>query len=319
MSKEQLTLVEEIQSVLDDIPLDLRAEVLVNDLILRGVSVSDLFVKPVGLFRRTYDKDIYSIETTEFRDGQEAQVLRLNREGLYDSLPENLFHYPPSNKPNAFKDVSQMVSEVKLRAQEEENARNFFFAFETEFFRQRISNEWLERRLYDTITYSMDDEEMLSYLNLPSLLSKRQKGILFYLYPIIYRIRGDLKLMSAAYSVILHDKIEIHQELSTVSNEEFSKNDTISLGQYHLSTSFTLGQSSSELFECFRFYVNLEDTNRIVLYVPEGRNRKIMEELHRYFVPVHVEEDLTIQVPSHDWQMKKENPNESRLGFGMVL
>ncbi len=319
MSIENNKLIEEIQSVLDEVPLDLRAEVLVNDLIVRGISVNDLFVKPVGLFRRRFDKDIHSVEQVDLKDGQSAQILRLNREGLYDGLPENLFHYPPSNKPNAFKEVSRMVEEVKLRALEEENSRNFFFAFEAEFFHQRLTNEWQERRLFDTITFSMDDEEMLSYLNLPAQLSKRQKGILFYLYPIIYRIRADLKLMSAAYSVILRDDIEVEQDLCQAPNPEHSTLLHSGLGNFHLSTTFTLGRSSSELFECFRFFVKLEDTSRIILYVPEGRNRKILEDLHRYFVPLHVESDLVIQVPSHDWLMKKENPNESRLGFGMVL
>lgn len=319
MSIQNNKLIEEIQSVLDEVPLDLRAEVLVNDLIVRGISVNDLFVKPVGLFRRRFDKDIHSVEVTELKDEQVVQVLRLNREGLYDALPENLFHYPPNNKPNAFKEVSRMVEEVKIRAQEEENARNFFFAFETEFFRQRITNEWQERRLFDTITFSMDDEEMLSYLNLPAQLSKRQKGIMFYLYPIIYRIRADLKLMSAAYSVILRDEIEIKQGLGQAPKPEPDMVMYSGLGNVYLSTSFTLGRSSSELFECYRFYVKLEDTSRIILYVPEGRKRKILEDLHRYFVPLHVESDLFIQVPSHDWLMKKENPNESRLGFGMVL
>ena len=319
MSIQNNKLIEEIQSVLDEIPLDLRAEVLVNDLIVRGISVNDLFVKPVGLFRRRFDKDIHSVEQVDLKDGQSAQMLHLNREGLYDGLPENLFHYPPNNKPNAFKEVSRMVEEVKLRALEEENARNFFFAFETEFFRQRLTNEWQERRLFDTITFSMDDEEMLSYLNLPAQLSKRQKGIMFYLYPIIYRIRADLKLMSAAYSVILREDIEVVKELCQAPPPENSSSVNPGLGHINLSTTFTIGHSSAELFECYRFYVRPEDTSRIVLYVPEGRHRQIIEELHRYFVPLHVESDLVIQVPSHEWLMKKENPNESRLGFGMVL
>ncbi len=319
MTTQNINLVEEIQNVLDEVPLDLRAELLVNELIVRRFSVNDLFVKPVGLFRRRFDKDIHSVDVTQLNDEQFVQVLRLNREGLYDALPENLFHYPPSKKPNAFKEVSQMVEEVKLRALEEENARNFFFAFETEFFRQRITNEWQERRLFDTITFSMDDEEMLSYLNLPSQLSKRQKGIMFYLFPIIYGIRADLNLMSAAYSVILRDDIEVVKELCQASDPEQGIFNNSGLGNLQLSTSFTLGKSSSELFECYRFYVKLVDTSRIILYVPEGRNRRILEELHRYFVPLHVESDLVVQVPSHDWLMKKENPNESRLGFGMVL
>ena len=96
MTTQNINLVEEIQNVLDEVPLDLRAEVLVNELIVRRFSVNDLFVKPVGLFRRRFDKDIHSVDVTQLNDEQVVQVLRLNREGLYDALPENLFHYPPS-------------------------------------------------------------------------------------------------------------------------------------------------------------------------------------------------------------------------------
>jgi len=295
----QRKFIDDLQNIVRDLSLDLRTEVLVNDLVLRGFSITDFFVRPVGLFRRRFDRDISGIEYSELQDENPALILSLNREGLYDALPENVFHYPPNRKPKAFKEVSQMVAEVKQRVKEEETARNFFVAYENEFLRQRLANEWQERRLFDTITYSMDDEQMLGYLDLPSILSKRQKGILFYLYPIIHRIRADINMMNAAYTAILRDDVEISQVQDISPGQiDFNGNNS-TLGENRLASSFVIGQRSPEYFEVFQFKVILEDISKIVLYVEGGQNRNILLQLHRYFLPVHIESTIELNVPAH--------------------
>lgn len=308
-----------LKELIVNLPIDLRAEVLVVDLIRKGYEPDDLFLRPVGLFKRRFGKDIEDIEGLELKDGSSVTVMNLNREGIYDSLPENIFHHPPAGKPKAFKGVEEMVADVKRRVEEEKQARFFFFIYEAGMLEQRLVNEWQERSLLDSITFGMDDDELLSYLQLPSSLSKRQKGMLFYLFPVIYKIRGDVKLMEVVYSVILGEKVEITREVKKTPTPSVLSSPCFRLGDVNLALTSVLGESSGEYFECYSFKVSVADFSRTTLYLPGGPHAVAMEVLHRYFMPFYAESEVQINIPSRDWVMKKENPNESRLGFGVVL
>ena len=308
-----------LKELIVNLPIDLRAEVLVVDLIRKGFAPDDLFLRPVGLFKRRFGRDIEELEDLELKDGSSVTVMNLNREGIYDCLPENIFHHPPAGKPKAFKGVEEMVADVKRRMEEEKQARHFFLIYEAGMLEQRLVNEWQERRLLDSITFGMDDDKLLSYLHLPSSLSKRQKGMLFYLFPVIYKIRGNIKLMEAVYSVILGEKVEITRQVKKLPTPKALNSPAFLLGSVNLALTSVLGESSGEYFECYSFNVSLEDFSRTTLYLPGGAHAVAMEVLHGYFMPFYAESEVLINISPRKWVMKKENPNESRLGYGVVL
>lgn len=77
MEDLQQKLIDDLQQIVHTISLDLRTEVLVNDMVLRGFSINELFVKPVGLFRRRFDRDISTIEYSELKDENPAIIVSL--------------------------------------------------------------------------------------------------------------------------------------------------------------------------------------------------------------------------------------------------
>lgn len=79
---------------------DLREEVVVADLIESGQHPDTVIVHLLGAFKRKFSRDIERIETSdEWQNRQEQLLLFLNRNGLYDHLPQGLMHQPlPSKK-----------------------------------------------------------------------------------------------------------------------------------------------------------------------------------------------------------------------------
>lgn len=307
----------EIKSFLSDLPLDLRVEVLLADLSKKGYNINDLLIQPVGIFKRKFSRDIASVDTLELSNYNENVVLRINREGLYDVLPQSVFHYP-ARKPKPFKTISEMVEETKQRVLEEANARNYFFAYESEFFKHRIATEIQERKLLETITYTMDDEKILSYWDLPDFLDARQKGILFYLFPIIFRIRGSLELMQETYSIILKQKVRFKRTEPKWKSQPTGLGLNV-LGKMTLSVDSVVGNNDYSIFETIKISIGPVPKESLINFLPEGNGRRILDHLNSLFMPFNAEPEIEIQTPKSHWVIDSKDKRSSRLGYTAYL
>lgn len=308
---------KEIISLITKIPLDLRAEVVVADIIASGYNATDLFIRPVGLFQRRFNKDILTAEVAELINHYRAVFVNTAREGLYDMLPQSLVHNPPVKGSKAFKTMQEMVDDYRRRVAEEEEARQFFMIYEIEFFRQRIANALQERNLSEAIAYSMNDKEILAYWRLPAIFDNRQKGILFYLFPVFHKIRGSLPYMNEVYELILQQKINITR--SEKLSELKYNNDALTLGNMILSLNSVVGDRYSYYHPSFIININQLGKNYFYDYLPGGKNLRIIQKLNEYFIPVFCETEVHIEKRSTHWKLNDRKKNENRLGYSMVL
>src|SRR4051812_43308977 len=88
-------IIEKFFNELSANPHDIKAETLVNQALQHHLHPDDFVVLPDGRFYREYRTDLYSIDKIE--DSWLSRLagllqLRLSRSGLYDLLPEGLFH-----------------------------------------------------------------------------------------------------------------------------------------------------------------------------------------------------------------------------------
>ena len=309
---------EGVIAFINDIPLDLRAEVVIADIMNSGYHATDLFIKPVGLFQRRFHKDILSTEVVEFNNLQKAVFVNTSRESLYDMLPQSLFHNPPvKGSKAAFKGVKDMVDEYRRRVVEEEESRKFFMIYEIEFYRQRIANAMQERNLAEAISYSMDDKEILSYWRLPELFDNRQKGILFYLFPVFHKIRGSIEYMKEVYQLILQQQINI---VRSDKMEMMEYDDSaLTLGNMVLSANSILGNSYPYYYPSFQINIGHLPKTFFYDYLPGGKCLRMIEKLNEYFVPVFCESEINIETVKNKWMLSVEDKNESRLSYSMYI
>lgn len=306
----------EVVKAIEQLPLDLRVEIVVADILNSGYSATDILVNPIGTFKRRFNKDIFESEVREFSNFPPAVVISTVRESMYDMLPQALFHNPPAKTSSPFKQVDLMIADYKKRVEEEKEARRFLMVYETEFYRQRIANAMLENNLIDAISYSMDDNEILAYWKLPDFFDKHQKGILFYLFPVFHKIRGNLQYMQEVYRLILKQKIAIAKSPSL----KFMNytDDSFSLGNNRLSADTIIGNGYYYYYPELIVKVDGLAKENLFDFLPDGKNIKIIEKLNSYFIPLYCETEIVIEVKNKDWLLKVDE-QESRLGYSMSL
>ena len=116
----------------------LKAEALCAALLEHGYAFDDLILKRLGTFKRSFSNDIEAVSARA--DNTEGRLeISLNRDSLYDRLPEGLFHQPRGKGSGAA--VTEMVKEFRRYREEEKEARKFFQPIEQEIFRYSVAVE----------------------------------------------------------------------------------------------------------------------------------------------------------------------------------
>ncbi len=161
-------LLENLSKKIEDISNDIRAEIIVNELI-QNTSLTDdkIVISNEGQFTRAYRYDILGSETVEDNfDNQEYLKISLSRDSMYDTLPEGVVHgTQPSNKE---KSVNEMIKDHKHLKRQEAEARKFFNPFENEIFNYRVKIENIERDFLYKLNGSKPVDFFYDFWGLPN-------------------------------------------------------------------------------------------------------------------------------------------------------
>jgi len=191
-----------------NIPLDLRAEAL-----LTHYPRADRRIEIKGAHKRNAYEDIGSILTDE--NGN--PVISLARNGLYDVLPESLFHpidrfdnLPANNYQERFKE------ECEQQQLEEENARRFFRPFDnflvelSAFVASIKENDLCGSTLEDIICDGFTEE-----YNANRFVRKARRFM-----PLCRHIRGNHTLLTLMLRNILFDENICLSERNSIQSSE---------------------------------------------------------------------------------------------------
>jgi type VI secretion system protein ImpH len=194
-------------------PFDVRLEVLLAELLAYGYSFDDFVVRPVSLFARRYRHDLGAVSEEPFeRHHREVvrTVVEVHREGLYDALPQQVFHQPGSSTAGHPPDVRAMVEDSQAQRRKEKATRKFFLPFEQEFFRYRVRLEQEERRYFNSLASNWYNEALARFWGLaeaglpPVVLTN-----LLYLLPLACNIVGDLPRTQRCFESILGQAVQL--------------------------------------------------------------------------------------------------------------
>jgi len=87
-----LSRIEEISQYVNKLSFDLKAEMLVAVLAEQKIDRNEILAAFNGQFKRNWSRDIEGSSAENLETGEEILCLHLNRDGVYDTLPELLFH-----------------------------------------------------------------------------------------------------------------------------------------------------------------------------------------------------------------------------------
>ncbi|GAB2556384.1 hypothetical protein [Spirosoma areae] len=273
---------------LNHLPVDLRAEVVLADMLDQGISLDDLILNPVGAFRRAFGRDINRTEWVESQySSQRWLQIELNRNGLYDLLPEGVFHQPTTNETSA--STETILLEMQTQRQREKAARRFFLPIEQEFFRQRIRVEQ-EGRTYPFRTDMRASDGVLGqFWELPEFLTPLQSQRLLYMLPVMHRLAGDIAGMTACFGQLLEEAVNLQFDPPGMKLVDAHTARSAPLGEWELgSTSVVDGWLNNEGPQ-LRLTVHIDRRERVPAYLPGGNGRQLIQWLSGYLVPLDVE------------------------------
>ena len=265
-------------------PFDLRLEVVLADLLAHGYQFDDFLVRPVSLFARRYRRDIGAVteEQPEAWRGVRTTV-EVHREGLYDALPQQLFHQPGDPVPP--QGVRTMIQDTQMQRRREKATRRFFLPFEQEFYRFRVLLEQEERRYMTNLSAQWYNEVLAQFWGLTGTLPPRQITTLLYLLPLAYQLAGDLPRTQQAFESVL----EVPVGLRTVAPLAFAAAALpaagTALGQGELGRDFVLGGAYQETLPALEISLLALSVAELEAYLaPETWQARALALLCRYFV-----------------------------------
>ncbi len=276
------TTVHDIQAQLDAFYLNLKAEILVAELLEHSdLSWEDLFVLHKSTFSRGYRRDIIDTKVN-VHDKLEIQI---SRNGIYDALPKGLFHQPISSK------TSLTFSEIRQRSKtEEKEARALFAPLENEFFYQRVAIEQHEQQVTQELS-NTDRSFLIDFWGVKNLVHQRYLMALIKLLPSANKISKNKDLLAHALSEILGDHVYIEKTYQPFTEQTSQSNTAMVLG-----TNAVLETNTTDtLYPHYNINIDLEHIKDKPLYEPQGQARQLIEVFCAYFVPLEIDWTIILQ------------------------
>ncbi|MDH6253878.1 hypothetical protein M2347_003605 [Chryseobacterium sp. H1D6B] len=297
---------------------DFKAEAVAVNLLRYQRAVSNIFIERIGINDRAYLKDIKSISSSFLGFDEEVFTIETYREGIYDYLPEGVFH-PPSLGATR-KNVESVVKEIRKQKRVEEDARKFFKPFELEMFFTEIS-ALLKEFDFDI---SSDTDALLNTVSelwpLIKMLDKQNAYIFIHILPFFHNIRGDKKWFERAMSAFLHVPVEVTFTPNIIDDIE-ENDDSMLLGNSRLGVTYI--PSGRHMDGQRNWVVNIgpipyEDMKK---YIHGNPFRKVLQALYDYFLPVtvDVEENFITEKKEYSFVLEDDKRNANRLGYSTFL
>jgi hypothetical protein len=303
----------ELCQELNQLSHDFRGEVLVAELLSADLNNDSIVLKNRSIFKRFVERDIYSVsvEETESNNRPERISIELNRDGLYDILPEGVFH-APFNK-NERKDYQE---EYKKRLEEETSARLFFSPFETQLNKRLVSLEQKQREFAMNRNAGKNRLLFEYFFGNSVLLNDKQVLKLIYLLPLVHKVRGDVTLIAQVLGLVLNKNVFVKKYADHVNESLADKSFEI---ENKIGKDFILNTSINYCQWTYRVAINELSASEYDSFILDGSNKKIIDFLTDYLFPANANIIIDLNVKSEEQDFILTLGNKSILNFNTYI
>ena len=308
---------------INDMLLDLTAEYLAVCLYNENVSKRDILTMFEGDLKRKWSTDVDRTEVESFESGKEALSIFLNRAGIYDSLPEALFHRFSDSRNATGED---MAKESMLLKNEEKQVRKFFRPFENEIFLQRTEVAINENAFFKNLYSDFLNELIPGFWKIDKRIPAKYASKLIRFLPFANKVAGNPELTAQCLEKILSEKVNIkrrNEESYPVGSQNFdSEFSGGRLGMSKLGADLVMGQNPSGFIGSLLFKIGpLKNTEPKDFFV-NGPADLLLNSFIGYFVPAEldVEIKLVSDKETRKFSLGSEQASaKSYLGYNTAL
>jgi hypothetical protein len=308
-----------IAELINSLNQDIRAEVIVANLFEDGIEPEAVAAFHQGQFKRAFSPDVLSADVVRLNDHKKAIALFLSRDGLYDCLPEGLFHEFTSTPLESGK---EMAHESRVLKKQEEVSRKFFQPLEQEFFFHRILLEKEERRLLNKIGSRRYQDIFQEFWKISPDLPAELVSDMILILPFAHRITGDYALTAACLSALLKEEVNfrIHEIQKSFNIGQSAGSDTHNqLGKCSLGGEFIAGLAFNEICPAIDFIIGPIVNSNIDDYLGNGSRVDFIRCFFSFFVPVGMECSFSIEKPVEFHFTLAEGDKAPVMGYNSVI
>ncbi len=302
------------------LPAGMRAELLINVIMSHHAHDMALSAICLGNFRRLYKDDVDSYHEEKNNEGERLLKVYINRQGIYDKLPEGLFHSADcfiksksGNTENGFN------HQYDIQKQEIVNARKLFHPIENVFFLIGLASErFCEAR------YLNMPKHLLKHLSVPPVRFSVKRDIPAHVVSFISLIpgmRGNIYKTSAFLSMLFGSRVDAEQQQSIRQFKNDSVRFTNELGRAVSGDTMLCGDTYVDHHISWVFSIQAGD-EFLRGYLTGSRCRETMIFVQKSLAPAGVEVRLQI-LPTSWHQIRLQDEKEERvntfLGYNTML
>ena len=289
---------------LNEIYVDYKSTTILAELINHGAAdINDLLVKRVSAEQRYVRSDVNVVEYFEDELNDETIIVEVNREGLYDMLPETLFHQKLVSDRN-----EDAQTKFKRHRKEEADARNFFYPIENEFDKRSLYFELMERQLNNQQA-GVQNHDLFDYFFEPNAyLNPSQRLILLYILPLANKIRGQVERIEILLSRLFAKKIIV----DIISSSRIAGQDD-EVKEKRLAVNFILGNKALEVYDKYvvRFFdLSVEEYSN---FREDKPNAILLNYIIKYLFPLHAEVKVQFHHVRQEYAPHSGEKNENLI------
>lgn len=284
MEKENkdILLLDGIDKNANFLDTDYQAEVFAADFMEAGYDPDRIHIIRQGGAKRGFSKDIEEVGVwfSEY-DLKDYLQIKVNRDGVYDILPEGIFHHSIQKKFN--KDKEDIIDEIKQHRLEEFYARKFFQVFEVEIDHALVSALLYEIQYDKKISNSNYTDIFVVYWPILKLLKPEQRVLFMHTIPFLHQIRNNYDEIEKTMSILLEVPVQIEDmKLPAKNADSFFES---VLGGSRMGIDFVLGKAFDDGQYDLKVTIGPISAKKMEYFLETSVGNTILDFLCQLFFP----------------------------------
>jgi hypothetical protein len=298
---------------------DYRAETLVAGLMENGADVSNtLIIREKGDMRGVA-KDIRKIEKQYAASGfdlVEYLCVYTHRDGIYDALPEGIFHQTAGTRKQKSKE--EILHEIKTYREEEFFARKYFQPFEMILDKALADALVHEQRYHRPHLYNHLSDIVGEYWELLKLLSLRQALLFIKNIPVLEEVSRSLELTAKLTGIILDCPVSICEGNKSVHCMDAKE--IVPLGKWKLGINSVIGKTLKSDYPDLEITIGPVSPEKMRLFLAGKTNDRILKSLIDIMIPFDRNTTLKYRITESEKKFRlSDDTHKAWLGINTTI